>query len=902
MEVGPGARLDTYEILSSLGRGGMGEVWLARDLRLDRKVAIKVLPPQLTDDPDRVARFRHEARTASALNHPNVCTIYTLGTAGDGRLFIAMEYIEGSTLRERLGANPLPVRKAVDIAAQMASGLSAAHAAGVIHRDVKPENVMVRSDGLVKVLDFGLAKLDPAIVSFEPAPSTRTALHTDGSVGGTIAYMSPEQASGHALDARTDIFSLGAVMYEMLTGRQPFSSSSPALVLDSILNRFPVSPIRLNPEVRPRLEDIIMKALEKDRDLRYQSASELRTDLNRLKRDTDAPGVPVLATSDASVASHGPRRGSRRVALAAGLLLAALLGVVAFRWRSVRDFFFRSELQEVQLTTNSSENPVSAAAISPDGKYIAYADQAGIHLRLIDSGETHTIAAPDIGDVNRVFWFPDGSKLVVSDGGAVEGAQPAIWSVSIVGGTPRKLREDGIEACVSRDGSQIAFVDVERRHIWLMSANGEDPHPVVTGSPEDTFYLPRWWANGARLGYGRVRSIADKSGAVKIEVSAESRDRKGRTAVAFSDPGLRAGIHLPDGRWLYSVVAEPTLDRDASLWEGRLDPRTGGLSGKRQRRDWPGSVYLREFSSSSDGKHVAFLKRSLQKDVYVADLTPDGSPANPRRFTLDDSMDFVTNWTHDSKAILFSSDRNGTFDIFKQPLDQRVAEAIVSGPDDETGPTAVSPDGKWFYYLVSSKGWRLTPARGNAVLRTPAAGGPREKVADESRPHWALCARASSTVCVLVEQDSTQLSIYSLDAQQGKGRKITSTHLGSSAPVATDISPDGSDVAVQMPVERRIRVLSLNGGPSRDVAITGWALDPTPFYWSADGAGWYVSSTSPRYPAGTDLLRIDLNGHVRVVFHQNVRDWTSAIPSPDRRHIALTQASTVSNVWMLKDF
>jgi hypothetical protein len=288
--------------------------------------------------------------------------------------------------------------------------------------------------------------------------------------------------------------------------------------------------------------------------------------------------------------------------------------------------------------------------------------------------------------------------------------------------------------------------------------------------------------------------------------------------------------------------------------------------------------------------------------VYVADLTADGSPANPRRFTLDDSTDFATNWTADSKAILFSSDRNGTFDIFQQGLDQRSAEVVVSGPDDETGPTAVTPDGAWFYYIVSPKGWRFRPSRGNVVLRTPATGGAREKVADESRLRWALCARAPSTDCVLGELAGTQLSIYALDPQTGMGRRITSTDMGFNPPTFPSISPDGSRVAVQMTIDHRIRILSLRGDPPRDIPVIDWPLDGGAFYWSADGSGWYVSSTPARYSAGTDLLHIDLTGHVRVMWHQNVRDPMSAIPSPDGRHIALTVTSTVSNVWMLKDF
>ena len=456
--------------------------------------------------------------------------------------------------------------------------------------------------------------------------------------------------------------------------------------------------------------------------LRYQTASELRTDLLRLQRDTDPRGAIAARDTSAAAGSRGSRNRNRRSIVALGaLMLAAILASVAIGW-GLQFLGPRSELQEVQLTTNSSEVPVTAAAISPDGKYLAFADPAGIHLRLIDSGETHTIPSPDIGDINRVAWFPDGSNLAVSGRTATKNARPAIWSLSILGGNPRKVRDDGLEASVSPDGSQIVFVDGERRHVWVMGANGEEPHQVVTSSEAGTFHTPAYWAGGARLAYGRLRLIADKSGIVKPEVSAEWRDREGQTAALVSDSGLRGAVHLPDGRLVYSLVADPALNRDASLWEIDADAPSGLPKGKpRKIRDWPG-VSLWQFSSSVDGKRVAFLKMNPQRDVYVADLASGGEPANPRRFTLDESDDFATNWMSDSKTILFTSNRNGTFDIFRQSLDQRTAEAVVTGPDDESGPNAVSPDGAWFYYLFQPKGSRFTP-RGNMIMRTAASGG-----------------------------------------------------------------------------------------------------------------------------------------------------------------------------------
>jgi serine/threonine protein kinase len=900
MGTGSPPDIEGYEVVASLGRGGMGEVWLARDLRLDRQIALKLLPPHISDDRDGVARLRLEARAASALNHPNVCTIYALGTTRDGGLFIAMEYIEGQTLRARLTGHPLPIREALDLAAQIAAGLAAAHAAGVIHRDIKPENVMIRADGLVKLLDFGLAKLDPALARADG--TTRTAMDTDRSVAGTMAYMSPEQASGLSLDARTDIYSLGAVLYEMVTGRAPFGNRVAALVHDGILNRTPEPPTQLNAEVPSRLEDVIAKTLEKDRGLRYQTVVELRTDLTRLLRDSDPANLKAPHPSEALRLTPAPHRRRRRTIAIGTLVLLGLAAIAAIRWPALRALFVGDDWQEVQLTTNSSENPVSAAAISPDGKSVAYADQAGLHLRLVDGGETHTIASPEIGDINRVLWFPDGTKLVVSGMRTTAPVRPAIWSTSIVGGAVHHLRDGGMEASVSRDGSQIAFVDDERRHVWVMGANGEEPHPVVTSTPNETLHLPGFSLNGSLLGYGRIRTTAGKDGAVHVDVLVESRGADGRTAVLLSDPGLTGGVSLPDGRWLYAAFAEPVPGRNAVLWEAQRDRRTGRVLDKHRLRDWRGDVSAWEFTASEDGTRVVFFKRNLQGDVYVGELTPDGDLVNPRRLTLDDSADFVTNWTPDSRAVLFTSDRNGSRDIFRQALDQRNPETVISGPDDEIGPTAVSSDGAWLYYVVARRGWRLVPPKGIAVLRAPAAGGAREKLEDDSRRHLVLCARPPSSVCVLAEFAASELSIYQFDSAKGRGQKITSTTIASGMPPQCEISPDGSSVAAQMASDRRIRVLSLRDGPVRDVTIAPRPLDAAIFSWSADGDGWYVSSTPTESSGGTDLLRIYLDGRVRVIAHQNVRAAMSAIPSPDGRHIALTQTSTVSNVWMLKSF
>src|SRR5215469_15561202 len=896
-----GQTISHYRILEKLGGGGMGVVYKAEDTRLRRFVALKFLPEDVARDPQALARFRHEAQAASALNHPNICTIHEIGQH-NGECFIVMEFLEGQTLKHRIAGRPLKTEQLLELGIQIADALEAAHAKGIIHRDIKPANILVNQRDQAKILDFGLAKLSARPVPQAAGVSNLPTLDTDeehltspGAAIGTVAYMSPEQARGEELDARTDLFSFGVVLYEMATGCPAFPGKTSAVIFNAILECAPSSPLQLNPELPLKVEEIIIKSLEKDRNLRYQHAADMRADLMRLRRDTQSGRVAAIGEPSRL---PPPGRVLRYKTLIALGVLALTLIALGTTWFLNRRPAPPPELTQQRLTANPTENPVMAAAISPDGKYLAYADQSGNYLQLIKSGETQKLSMPELFVASRLAWAPDGTKILAS--GEQTGQNPSIWVISTLGGTPRKIRDDAADATVSPEGSLIAFLgDFDSglaRGIWLMEDTGEKPRKLIAAHGGEGFYRVRWSPDGQRIAYMKSYSQAGKAGDAVENIALTG----GPPARILSDPHLQDFCWLPDGRLLYSLGQEIMLGSDSNLWAIKTDIRTGEPTGKPGRiTNWAGFAFS-DFSVTADGKRLEFLKSTSQADVYVGELELKGTHLKPpRRLTLDERNDWPEGWTPDGKAVVFWSDRNGTWDAFRQALNENSAELLPGGPEPKWY-SRFSPDGSWLLYMGLP---RPEPPGGSLtvrIMRVSTSGGSPELVLSARGTTDVQCARAPATLCVYNEQDQNQMVFFAFDPLRGKGRELARIESDPAVYRTWSLSPDGSRLAVPGvdPREGSINLLSTTGGPASDLLVKRWG-GVSEVDWAPDGKSLYVGCVTLR---GAALLHVDLKGRADLLWQQKGKADTCGRPSPDGRYLVIAAWTTESNAWMIENF
>lgn len=745
MGLAAGTKLGPYEIVVLLGEGGMGEVYRATDTRLDRPVVIKILRAHLSSQADSRERFEREARAISALNHPNICQLYDVGT-WDGNSYLVLEFLEGETLADRLRKGALPFAQALRYGMELADALNNAHRRGIVHRDLKPGNIFLTSHGECKILDFGLAKLEEETSPEMTTIVRSTALTSPGSTVGTLAYMSPEQARGESLDARTDLFSFGAVFYEMASGKMAFRGKTSALICKAILDETPPPLSQANPELPQRLDEIVGKALEKDRGLRYQSAAEIRSDLQRLKRDSES-GVafPKIA------ATRRPRRWKKAgVVLGAGVVLAAALTTVMLFRTSGRSGSDNMKWEQLTFFTDSAVYP----ALSPDGRMLAFIrgndsffGPGDVYIKLLPSGDAVQLTHDSTLKLNPVF-SPDGSRIAY---GTVDPWDT--WEVPVLGGQPHRLLANASSLTWVEGGQRLLFSEIKQGlHMALVSTD------AARGQSRDIYVPPgersmvhhsylspdgRWVLIVMMNNQGQIIPCR----VVPFEGSSEPR------VVGPPDATCLSGAWSPDGKWIYVSAnaggkfhiwrqkfpdGKPEQVTSGPTEELGIAMAPGGKSLLTAVGVWDSTIWVhdakgdRQLSSegnafgssfSRDGSKLYYLIDSGQSqglELWVTELASGRSERVLPGYNVQASLDLNYTISHDERRVAFArKDQHGISHLWVAPLDRRSSPQQLPAANSEDSPWFL-PDGDLVF--------RATEGGLNFVCRMRPDGSDRRKV------------------------------------------------------------------------------------------------------------------------------------------------------------------------------
>jgi Tol biopolymer transport system component len=822
-----GQTISHYRIVEKLGGGGMGVVYKAEDVKLHRFVALKFLPDEVAKDTQALARFQREAQAASALNHPNICTIHEIGEQ-NGQPFIVMEFLDGMTLKVRIAGKPLDVETTLSLGIEIADAVDAAHAAGIIHRDIKPANIFVTKRGHAKVLDFGLAKLSLKAQSASEGATleiTDEHLTIPGSTLGTIAYMSPEQVRGKELDSRTDLFSFGSVLYEMATGALPFGADTSGLVFDAILNRAPVAPRRLNPQLPPRLEDVVTKCLEKDRDLRYQHASEVRTDLQRLKRDSESARLTLTQPT------MQPKRWSRWRVLAAacGVAVVAILLVVGGRWKgSGRPL--RTTLSEVTFAEGVEEYP----AWSPDGKALLYTGEIGnirkIFRKDLSYGQDSQLTRAD-SDELQPAWSPNGKQVafvrahqpdVKLQPGDVFGMfqEGDVWVLDLASGEETKLVENAFNPAYSPDGQHIA-VDASwagPHRIWVLDRQGHNPQQVTTDTSEEVAHVaPAWSPDGREIVFQNLVRT-------KFDIRTVNLDSKQMNWITNDSLTNIRPSWSPSGRFIYFSSYR---SGGINIWRAGVN-KDGALSGSLQQVT-TGAGQDVEVAVSPDSKRLAYATLRQNADIWRLPVSPqtgltNGTPEAVISTTREDSRG---SWSPDSKMVAFNSDRAGDMNI-------------------------------WLYTFANSTTRQLTTGHGG-----------------DFQPNWS----PDEKKIAFFSSRSGSPNIWEVEIASGTLRRLTSN---SEVNVNPFYSADGKLIAYQSDQSGRLEVWVMNADGSNPRRLTNVGVTGHFMRWAADGLGIVFRCTCNGKPA---TMKASLSGGEPQPFAETMMGGSHMSFSPDRIRI-----------------